>query len=183
MAVASALRELSISVSLHFSYILDPQECQLIIQEDHSREPLFIHSFIHSSMALQPFIRLWPFLQFANLFYTDGRTPWTSGQPVTRPLPTHRTTQIQNKRTHKHPCLEWDSNPRSQRSRERRQDTVWKYSQTSVHERLGSWTIRFTNKFSEHKASRITYCISSYEHASRQHRGAISWEYQRRQYS
>jgi hypothetical protein len=27
------------------------------------------------------------------------------------------------------------------------------------------------------------YCVSSYEHASRQHRGAISWEYQRRQYS
>jgi hypothetical protein len=37
---------------------------------------------------------------------------------------------------------------------------------------------RFTNRFSEHKASRMTYCVSSYEHASRQHRGAISWEYQ-----
>jgi len=53
-----------------------------------------------------------------------------------------------------------------------------KYSQVSVHERLGSWTIRFTNNFSEHKASRMTYCVSSYEYASRQHRGAISWEYQ-----
>ena len=42
------------------------------------------------------------------------------------------------------------------------------YSQTSVHERLGSRTIRFTNKFSQHKASRMTYCVSSYEHASRQ---------------
>jgi hypothetical protein len=30
----------------------------------------------------------------------------------------HRTTQTQNKR--KHPCLEWDSNPRSHRSRGRR---------------------------------------------------------------
>jgi hypothetical protein len=38
------------------------------------------------------------------------------------------------------------------------------YSQTSVHERLGSWTIQFTNKFSEHKASRMMYCVSSYEH-------------------
>ena len=46
--------------------------------------------------------------------------------------------------------------------------TSKKYSQTSVHERLGSRTIRFTNKFSEHKASRMTYCVSSYEHASRQ---------------
>jgi hypothetical protein len=60
---------------------------------------------------------------------------------------------------------------------------VDKYRQTSVHERLGSRTIRFKNKFSEHKASRMSYCASSYEHANRQHRGAISWEYQRRQYS
>jgi len=42
------------------------------------------------------------------------------------------------------------------------------YSQTLVHERLGSWTVRFTNKFSEHKASRMTYCVSSFEHANRQ---------------
>jgi hypothetical protein len=27
-----------------------------------------------------------------------SRTPWTGDQPVTRPLPTHRTTQTQNKR-------------------------------------------------------------------------------------
>ena len=57
------------------------------------------------------------------------------------------------------------------------------YSQTSVHERLESWTIRFKNKFSKHKASRMMYYDSSYEYASRQHWGAISWEYQRRQYS
>jgi hypothetical protein len=37
---------------------------------------------------------------FRNLFYTDGRTPWASDQPVARPLPTRRTTQAQNKRTH-----------------------------------------------------------------------------------
>jgi hypothetical protein len=29
--------------------------------------------FIHSSMALQPFVGPWPLLQFRNLFYTDGR--------------------------------------------------------------------------------------------------------------
>jgi hypothetical protein len=28
-----------------------------------------------------------------------GRTPWTGDQPVARPLPTHRTTLTQNKRT------------------------------------------------------------------------------------
>jgi hypothetical protein len=32
------------------------------------------------------------------IIFTDGRTPLTSDQPVARPLPTHRTTQTQNKR-------------------------------------------------------------------------------------
>jgi hypothetical protein len=48
-------------------------------------------------MALQPF-EPWPLFQFLNLD-TVGRTPWTGDQPVTRPLHTHRTTRIQNKRT------------------------------------------------------------------------------------
>jgi hypothetical protein len=50
-------------------------------------------------MALQLFLRPWPLLQFRNLFYTHCTTPWTGDQPVARPLPTHRTTQTQNKRT------------------------------------------------------------------------------------
>jgi hypothetical protein len=40
----------------------------------------------------------WPLFQFLNL-YAVGRTPWTSYQPVARPLPTRRTTQRQNRRT------------------------------------------------------------------------------------
>jgi hypothetical protein len=32
-------------------------------------------------------------------YFTDGRTPWTSDQPVARPLPEHRTTQTQTKPT------------------------------------------------------------------------------------
>jgi hypothetical protein len=47
-------------------------------------------SFIHSSMALQSFVGPWSLLQFRNVFYTVCRTPWTSDQPVTRPLPKHR---------------------------------------------------------------------------------------------
>jgi hypothetical protein len=74
----------------------------------------FIHSVVHSSMTLQLLVGPWPFLQFRILFNKDGSTPWTSDQPVARPLPTHRTTQTKNKRTHRHPCLECDSNPRSQ---------------------------------------------------------------------
>jgi hypothetical protein len=35
------------------------------------------------------------------ILFTDHRTPWTSDQPVARPLPTHRTIQTQNKRIHK----------------------------------------------------------------------------------
>jgi hypothetical protein len=50
-------------------------------------------------MALQPFVGPLPLLQFRNHLYTDGRIPWTGDQPVARPLPTHRTTQTQNKHT------------------------------------------------------------------------------------
>jgi hypothetical protein len=32
------------------------------------------------------------------ILYIVGRIPWTGDQPVVRPLPTHRTTQTQNKR-------------------------------------------------------------------------------------
>jgi hypothetical protein len=39
-------------------------------------------SFIHSWMALQPFVGSWPLLHFRNDFYTDGRTPWMSDQPL-----------------------------------------------------------------------------------------------------
>jgi hypothetical protein len=64
--------------------------------EVHSAE---LWAFIHSLRALQPFVGPWPLLEFRNLFYTVFRIPWTSDQPVARPLPTHRTTQTQNKRT------------------------------------------------------------------------------------
>jgi hypothetical protein len=53
------------------------------------------------------------FINFVIL-YTVGRTPWTGGQPVARSLPTQRTKQTQNKRIHRHPRLDWDSNPWSQ---------------------------------------------------------------------
>jgi hypothetical protein len=65
-------------------------------------------------MVLEALVGPWPLFQFLFLFYTAGRTPWRGDQPVTRPIPTHRTTQTQNKLTCKHQCLKWDSNPRSQ---------------------------------------------------------------------
>jgi hypothetical protein len=54
-------------------------------------------------MALQLFVGPRPLFQFLNL-HKLGRIPGTADQPVARPLPTHRTTQTQNKR--RHPCLE-----------------------------------------------------------------------------
>jgi hypothetical protein len=50
-------------------------------------------------LALQPPWALASDFQFYDHF-TDGRTPWTSDQLVARPLPRHRTTQVQNKHTY-----------------------------------------------------------------------------------
>jgi hypothetical protein len=45
-----------------------------------------------------PSLGLGRFFSFLIL-YTVGRALWTGDQPVTRPLPVHRTTQTQNKHT------------------------------------------------------------------------------------
>jgi hypothetical protein len=50
--------------------------------------------------------------------WTFGRTPWTGDQPDARPLPTQDNTTQKNADIR--PCLEQDSNPRSQRSSGRR---------------------------------------------------------------
>jgi hypothetical protein len=57
-----------------------------------------ITSAIYLSICLwlyNLFVRPWPLFSFLNLF-TFGRTPRTGDQPVSRPLPAHRTTQTQN---------------------------------------------------------------------------------------
>jgi hypothetical protein len=59
-----------------------------------------------------PLLELGRFYSFSWSFYTVGRIPWTGDKPVARPLPAHRTTQIQNKRTHRYQYLKLDSNPR-----------------------------------------------------------------------
>jgi hypothetical protein len=50
--------------------------------------------------------------KFYFLSKTVGRTSWMRDRSVARPLP--NTNRI-NTNTNKHPCLEWDSNPRSQK--------------------------------------------------------------------
>jgi hypothetical protein len=69
-------------------------------------------------MALQPFVGAGRFFSFV-IFYTYDRTPSTGDQYVWRPLPAHRTAQRIN--AHRHPCLKWVSNPRSQCLNGRRQ--------------------------------------------------------------
>jgi hypothetical protein len=53
------------------------------------------------SLSLYGCTALWILAVFFSflILYTVGRTPWTGDQRVARPLPTHRTTQTQNKRT------------------------------------------------------------------------------------
>jgi hypothetical protein len=46
-----------------------------------------------------PYVEPWFLLQFRNLFTQTVGLPCTVDQPVARPLPTHRTTQTENKRT------------------------------------------------------------------------------------
>jgi hypothetical protein len=55
--------------------------------------PIHIYLWLYS-----PLLDLGRFFSFLIL-HTVGRTPWTGDQAVARPLPTHRTTQTQNKRT------------------------------------------------------------------------------------
>jgi hypothetical protein len=55
--------------------------------------PLSLSLWLYSPLDLG---RFFSFL----ILYTFGSTPWTGDQTATRPLPTHRTTQTQNKRTH-----------------------------------------------------------------------------------
>jgi hypothetical protein len=75
-------------------------------------------SFIHSSVALQPFVGPWPLLQFLNLF---SQSVGLLGRGISPPQGRYRTTQTQNKRTYRHPCLELDSKPRTQLSSDRKQ--------------------------------------------------------------
>jgi hypothetical protein len=51
--------------------------------------------FFYCSTVLVGLGRFFSFV----ILYTVGRAAWTSDQPVARPLPTHRPTQTQNKRT------------------------------------------------------------------------------------
>jgi hypothetical protein len=65
---------------------------QLIIQH-HIKIIIIIIVII--IISLQPFIGSWLLFHFLNRIHS--RSLWTGYQPVTRPLPTHRTSQTQKK--------------------------------------------------------------------------------------
>jgi hypothetical protein len=79
-----------------FPLLPTPRISPILLLENYPLMKVVITSYSFS-MALQP---LWALAAFSvPSLYTVGRTPWTSDQPVVRPLPTQRTTQTQNKRT------------------------------------------------------------------------------------
>jgi hypothetical protein len=63
------------------------------------------------------------FFSFLN-YYTVGGTPSTGDKPVARPLPAHRTAKHRIN-AHRHPCLKWYTNPRTQCLSRRRQFRPW----------------------------------------------------------
>jgi hypothetical protein len=102
----------------------------------------------YGSTSLVNLGRVFSFL----IIYTVDGTPWTEEQPTVRPLPTHRTTQTQNKRLqYRHPCLEWDSNSRSQGSSGRRPRGHCYRQQKYCSEHISSWAV-----FNELKGSKIS---------------------------
>jgi hypothetical protein len=70
---------------------------------------------LSTSMALQPFVRPWPLFCFLIL-YTFGRTPWT-GIGLSQGRYLHIEQYKHRINAHRHPCLEWDSNPVFERAK------------------------------------------------------------------
>jgi hypothetical protein len=59
---------------------------------------VYLSIYLFNYPCLYSCCGLWLLSQFLNL-HTVGTSPWTVNQHVARPLPTHRTTQTQRKRT------------------------------------------------------------------------------------
>jgi hypothetical protein len=65
--------------------------------------PTYLYLYLPTYLSIYDYnslLNLGRFFSFLILYvYTDSRTPWTGDEPVTRPLPAHRTAQTQNKST------------------------------------------------------------------------------------
>jgi hypothetical protein len=100
-----------------FSYILKYQTSFILISLSHIIFPLlpkFIHQWLYSPL-------LYPDLFFSSAILftqTVGLLGGVISPSQGRYLHTGQCKQVIN--AHRHPCIEWDSNPRSQRPSERR---------------------------------------------------------------
>jgi hypothetical protein len=76
---------------------------------------LSVYRSIYLSMALQSFVGHWPLLQFLDPIQSVGLL----GRAISRSIGRHVRTEQRKHRinAHRHPCLERDSNARSQRSK------------------------------------------------------------------
>jgi hypothetical protein len=82
-----------------------------------------------------------------------------SNKPVARLLSIHRTTQTQNNRIHRHPCLEGDSNPRtlgttalartSSNSKRHTHPPVREQVTQGLQPQVFSWKIKITGRDSQ----------------------------------
>jgi hypothetical protein len=121
---------------------------------------LFIYLSIY--LSIYPTVLLLDlgrFFQFFNPTHTVGRTAWKRDQPVTRPLPTHRIN------AHRHPFLEWDSNPWYQRSSERRQfmpytaRPLWSAIYIPYDIQNPYWTVRSFSNLSQEVVRNIRHRV------------------------
>jgi hypothetical protein len=96
--------DLHLPVGVYFSHL---QTCILIALRGGSAVSGNLRGHVGLPVLLWLYISFW-----------GGRTPWTGDQPVARPLPTRKIN------AHRHPCLEWDSNPRLQCLSGQRQFTL-----------------------------------------------------------
>jgi hypothetical protein len=110
----SALNMLQLLCLSGIHYLIHSTVCEILEVTDNSVDI----DWFFISMALKYFCLTLADVQFLNLYAVSG-TLWTGDQPIARPLPKQRSTQTQNK-AHRHLCLQWASNPRSQCSSERR---------------------------------------------------------------
>jgi hypothetical protein len=68
-------------------------------------------------MVLQPFVGPWPLLSFLIYTQSVGLLGWA----VRRKASSYTRNNANRINAHRHPWREWESNPRSQRSSERRE--------------------------------------------------------------
>jgi hypothetical protein len=98
VATSFALRTLLQKFNFLVRILRPISEAPCCVLLPHTNNNLYEKKLLYSVVSLHPFIGPRPLFQFLNI-YTVVRLIYKGYHPVPRPLPTHRTTQTQNKRT------------------------------------------------------------------------------------